>query len=134
MNDTWNESFDEDRLRISFSEADLQLVVGAGDLKSIERDIGLFQQNSEKFQMIVTSPGPRLTGALKFGAGTFISYAVDNSNMIQNLNPILSDVRKSTRIRYLFFFFEMELIARKIYTFVINVLRQVITTISMVLV
>ena len=103
MNDTWNESFDEDRLRISFSEADLQLVVGAGDLKSIERDIGLFQQNSEKFQMIVTSPGPRLTGALKFGAGTFISYAVDNSNMIQNLNPILSDVRKSTRIRYLFF-------------------------------
>lgn len=66
-----NRDFNEDRLRLSFSEADLQLVVGADDLKSIERDIHLFQQNSQKFQMIVTSPGPRLTGALRFGAGTF---------------------------------------------------------------
>ena len=53
----------------SFSETDLQLVVGADDLKSIERDILLFEQNSKKFQMIVTSPGPKLTGAIRFGAG-----------------------------------------------------------------
>ena len=76
-----NRDFNEDRLRLSFSEADLQLVVGADDLKSIERDIHLFQQNSQKFQMIVTSPGPRLTGALRFGAGTYHFFVGVSSEM-----------------------------------------------------
>ena len=62
----------EDRVWPSFSETDLQLVVGADDLKSIERDILLFSQNSQKFQMIVTSPGPKLTGAIRFGAGNLL--------------------------------------------------------------
>ena len=62
----------EDRVWPSFSETDLQLVVGADDLKSIERDILLFSQNSQKFQMIVTSPGPKLTGAIRFGAGNWL--------------------------------------------------------------
>ena len=66
-----NTTFDERNLRVSFSEADLQLVVGADDLKSIERDIHLFQQNERKFHMIVTSPSPKLTGAIRFGAGNF---------------------------------------------------------------
>ena len=63
----------EDRVWPSFSETDLQLVVGADDLKSIERDILLFSQNSQKFQMIVTSPGPKLTGAIRFGAGNYFN-------------------------------------------------------------
>ena len=58
----------------SFSETDLQLVVGADDLKSIERDILLFEQNSKKFQMIVTSPAPKMTGAIRFGAGKFLLF------------------------------------------------------------
>lgn len=60
---------DLERLHCSFSETDLQLVVGADDLKSIERDIDLFLRNEDSVQMIVTSPGPRLTGAIRFGAG-----------------------------------------------------------------
>lgn len=59
---------DLERLHCSFSETDLQLVVGADDLKSIERDIDLFLRNEDSVQMIVTSPGPRLTGAIRFGA------------------------------------------------------------------
>ena len=66
------------RYRLSFSEADLQLVVGADDLKSIERDIHLFQQNDRKFHMIVTSPSPKLTGAIRFGAGKIC--CVDGKN------------------------------------------------------
>ena len=58
-----------ERLHCSFSETDLQLVVGADDLKSIERDIDLFIRNENSIQMIVTSPGRKLTGAIRFGAG-----------------------------------------------------------------
>ena len=83
-----NRDFNEDRLRLSFSEADLQLVVGADDLKSIERDIHLFQQNSQKFQMIVTSPGPRLTGALRFGAGTYTGKIKDGIILSSVILPI----------------------------------------------
>ena len=61
-----------ERLSYSVSETDLQLVVGADDLKSIERDIDLFIRNENSVQMIVTSPGPKLTGAIRFGAGNHI--------------------------------------------------------------
>ena len=69
----------------SFSETDLQLVVGADDLKSIERDILLFEQNSKKFQMIVTSPAPKMTGAIRFGAGEFFCVHGKNSFFIQKV-------------------------------------------------
>ena len=58
-------------LSTSLSDTDLQLVVGADDLKSIERDIDLFEANENSVQMIVTCPGRRLTGALRFGAGNY---------------------------------------------------------------
>ena len=61
-------------LSTSLSDTDLQLVVGADDLKSIERDIDLFEANENSVQMIVTCPGRRLTGALRFGAGKFSYY------------------------------------------------------------
>ena len=86
-----NRDFNEDRLRLSFSEADLQLVVGADDLKSIERDIHLFQQNSQKFQMIVTSPGPRLTGALRFGAGTCTAKIKDDITIMSHNGYFIFD-------------------------------------------
>ena len=86
-----NRDFNEDRLRLSFSEADLQLVVGADDLKSIERDIHLFQQNSQKFQMIVTSPGPRLTGALRFGAGTCTGKIKDDITIMSHNGNFIFD-------------------------------------------
>ena len=65
---------DSERLSCSFSENDLQLVVGADDLKSIERDIDSFIRNENSFQMIVTSPGPKYTGAIRFGAGRLKKY------------------------------------------------------------
>ncbi|CAG5105589.1 Oidioi.mRNA.OKI2018_I69.chr1.g2266.t1.cds [Oikopleura dioica] len=53
--------------RLSEEDTDLQLVVGADDLKSIERDIDDFFANEKMAQMIVTSPGRLLTGAIRFG-------------------------------------------------------------------
>ena len=58
-----------ERLNSSESETDLQLLVGADDLKSIDRDIDRFMLNEKSFQMIVTSPGRKMTGAIRFGAG-----------------------------------------------------------------
>ena len=55
--------------RLSEEDSDLQLVVGADDLKSIERDIDDFFANKKMAQMIVTSPGRLLTGAIRFGLG-----------------------------------------------------------------
>ena len=55
--------------KLSEEDNDLQLVVGADDLKSIERDIDDFFANKKMAQMIVTSPGRLLTGAIRFGLG-----------------------------------------------------------------
>jgi len=65
---------EQNRSRCAFEktfrrDSDLQLVVGADDLKSIERDIDDFFANKKMAQMIVTSPGRLLTGAIRFGLG-----------------------------------------------------------------
>ena len=48
----------------------IKLVVGADQLKVIEREIELFQDNSQRSKLTVTSPGPRFTGAIRFGEST----------------------------------------------------------------
>ena len=42
----------------------------ADDLQSIKRDIDIFKENPQTFKLTVTSPGKRLSGAIRFGAST----------------------------------------------------------------
>ena len=51
----------------SYSQSYLQLVVGADHLKVIKKEIELFQADSTRSKLTVTSPGPRFTGAIRFG-------------------------------------------------------------------
>ena len=63
-----NRDFNGNIFSSYLSEADLQLVVGADDLQAINREIDYFQANTRKTKITVTSPGPRFTGAIRFGA------------------------------------------------------------------
>ena len=52
------------------SQAYLQLVVGSDHLKVIKKEIELFQADSKRSKLTVTSPGQRFTGAIRFGEST----------------------------------------------------------------
>lgn len=72
--------------RLSEEDTDLQLVVGADDLKSIERDIDDFFANEKMAQMIVTSPGRLLTGAIRFGLGKNFDTFLWAKNLRENFS------------------------------------------------
>ena len=48
----------------------IKLIVGADQLKVIEREIESFQVDSKRSKLTLTSPGPRFTGAIRFGEST----------------------------------------------------------------
>ena len=54
----------------SYSRDCVQLVAGADHLKVIKEEIELFQIDSTRSKLTVTSPGPRFTGAIRFGEST----------------------------------------------------------------